>query len=55
MPKKETLTKPVLKKQAKKPASGLEKWRQHLKSYRDENPDVSLKNAMINAKATYKR
>jgi len=58
-PKEETpMEPPKLKKQkavAPKPASGLSAWRNHLKTYKDTHPDVSLKQAMQEAKKTYKK
>lgn len=36
-------------------ASPLEKWRAHLSAYRAKNPQMSLKEAMIAAKSSYKK
>lgn len=55
MPRKPKLEeeKPELKKQ--KAVSPLAKWQAHLKEFRVKHPKLSLKDAMIKAKTTYKK
>jgi hypothetical protein len=50
--KRQKAIKPVAP--TKKP-SALDAWRSHLSNYRKENPTVSLKQAMQNAKQTYRK
>jgi hypothetical protein len=50
----ELYNKPIIKQKPKKKIpTTLDKWRRHLKKYRDAHPSLSLKECMVNASKTY--
>jgi hypothetical protein len=45
---------PTEKKEKKEKRTGPNKWQEHVKAYREAHPQLSYKQAMIDAKQTYK-
>lgn len=52
--KKRTAPKKQKAPKKERKQSGPNKWQQHIKAYREANPSISYKQAMVDAKASYK-